>query len=226
MPWPAFLPFRTNKETGMDTEEATSTGMSYVNARAMQKSAALAVFLCVCFVLFSQSVHWSSNPLVAGRVQSGFDSEAEYEAKVGAGAGHDDPIPNIVHYVWLLNSTRDNKRFEFRHFLSLYAASTYWNPDEIIIHTDMAEETFASDGEADDKSWINWNRLMLERPNVRVHHVDAPAVAPGTNKTLELIEHKSDFIRTQMVLETGGIYLDWDAHRKFATFAKGIAYLL
>ncbi|KEF54242.1 uncharacterized protein A1O9_09408 [Exophiala aquamarina CBS 119918] len=122
-----------------------------------------------------------------------------------------EPIPNIVHYVWLLNPKKDNTRLEFKHFLSLYAASIYWNPDKIYIHTDIPEGGFLPEPAAETPR-DQWNLLIANRPNVEINHVTAPAMVPGRNRTITGIEHKSDFLRLQMMRRYGGVYLDWDAH--------------
>jgi len=136
----------------------------------------------------------NARTVVAGRV------EAEFE-----------PIPNIVHYVWILNQRQDNMRLGFEHFLSLYAASTLWNPDKIYIHTDIPEGKFLPEAGAESPS-DKWNILIANTSNVEINHIIAPALVPGTNKTITRIEHKSDFIRLQMMRRYGGVYLDWDAH--------------
>lgn len=134
---------------------------------------------------------------VGGRV------EAEY-----------DPIPNIVHYVWLLNPLKNNTntRLEFKHFLSLYAASIYWQPDKIFIHTDIPEGQFLPGSASAETPEDKWNILIAGQPNVHINHVTAPSITPGTKKPITRIEHKSDFLRLHMMRTHGGVYLDWDAH--------------
>lgn len=89
-------------------------------------------------------------------------------------------------------------------------------PDKIFIHTDIPDGTFLKEG--DDAHTVNWNRLVLDQPNIELNHIQAPDTVPGANKTLELIEHKSDFVRTREIPEHGGIYLDLDAYCEYPEF--------
>lgn len=147
------------------------------------------------------------------------DNEVTVNAAVAATAvdshveAEFEPIPNIVHYVWLLNPQKNNTntRLEFKHFLSLYAASIYWKPEKIFIHTDIAEGDFLPEPGTETPE-DEWNLLITGQPNVEVNHITAPSHVPGTNRTIDRIEHKSDFLRLHMMRTYGGIYLDWDAH--------------
>lgn len=48
-------------------------------------------------------------------------------------------IPNIVHYVWTLPDPSADFHFEFKHFLSIYAAKLRWYPKTIHIHTNALD---------------------------------------------------------------------------------------
>ena len=118
-------------------------------------------------------------------------------------------IPNIVHYVWVIQNKTGDPDFNlrFREYLSIYSASTYWNPETIYIHTNADGPTIerAISGESGSK----WDPLIFNMPNVVVNSVEAPTHA-GNGKKIESIEHVSDFIRVQVVNEFGGVYIDWD----------------
>ncbi|KAK9357549.1 hypothetical protein V1504DRAFT_464190 [Lipomyces starkeyi] len=126
------------------------------------------------------------------------------------GDGRRPTIPNIVHYVHLISEPQGKIRFELKHFISIYSASLYFSPDVIYIHTDATDyevERAKSSDEASDK----WSRLILNLPQVVLHHVTAPDYADNGQKIRNL-ENKSDFVRAKVVYELGGIYLDWDVH--------------
>ncbi|KAK9364894.1 hypothetical protein V1509DRAFT_655920 [Lipomyces kononenkoae] len=119
-------------------------------------------------------------------------------------------IPNIVHYVHLLPEPEGRIHLELKHFISIYSASLYFNPDAIYIHTDAPDdevERVKSSDESSDK----WSRLIFTLPNVVVNHETAPDYADNGEKILNL-ENKSDFVRAKIVSEFGGIYMDWDVH--------------
>jgi hypothetical protein len=115
-----------------------------------------------------------------------------------------DIIPNIVHYVWLLNG-HDKFSVDFKTFISIYSASFYFNPDKIYIHTDASQEQW-------DQAKKNGNdatRWTLKIPKITYHWVPLPGYTLSCVK-IEGIEHKSDFVRTQQLHNYGGIYMDTD----------------
>ena len=114
-------------------------------------------------------------------------------------------IPNIVHYVWIKNDGHDFA-LGFKEFVSIYSSHLYIRPDTIYIHTDASISEF-------DYAKLNgdeWTRRILNLPKVTYHHVDVPT---QTTKGVGIgpIEHKSDFVRTEMLAKFGGTYLDMDA---------------
>ena len=127
---------------------------------------------------------------------------------------HSDVIPNRVHYVHIMpDNPSSDIRLEFKHFLSIYSASLYFQPDVIYIHTDA---TYDSIERAQAGSFATgpdkWARLILNLPSVVIRHVSAPETASGSGIAITRIEHKSDFIRTKVVYEHGGMYMDWDVY--------------
>jgi len=126
-------------------------------------------------------------------------------------SSHDyrDPIPNNVHYVQLMRDPHGSLAFQFKHFISAYAAHLYFQPDAIFIHTDATDEAIAAARSLDQPS--KWTRLLFQIPKVSVRKV----IAPNTTTSgveISRLEHKSDFVRMDAVYELGGIYLDWDVH--------------
>lgn len=125
-----------------------------------------------------------------------------------------DPIPNRVHFVHIMPDGPDSDiKFKFKHFVAIYSASLYFGPDLIYIHTDASYASVerAQNGPV-DAAPNKWAHKILNLPTVVVRRVNPPDVATGTGVAINLLEHKSDFVRAKAVYEHGGIYLDWDAH--------------
>ncbi|KAL5352275.1 hypothetical protein ACLOAV_002222 [Pseudogymnoascus australis] len=115
-----------------------------------------------------------------------------------------DAIPNIVHYVWLLNG-REHFSLDFKTFISVYSASVYFQPDTIYIHTDAtpAQWDYAKT-QGDD-----YTRWTLSIPSVTHNRVSTLNHTLSCRRILK-IEHKSDFVRTQQLHRYGGVYMDTD----------------
>lgn len=124
--------------------------------------------------------------------------------------GRRPTIPNIVHYVHLMVEPQGRIQFELKHFISIYSASLYFNPDVIYIHTDATDHEVERAKSSDEAS-NRWSRLALNLPKVVVNKETAPDYADNGEKIRNL-ENKSDFVRAKVVYELGGIYLDWDVH--------------
>lgn len=119
--------------------------------------------------------------------------------------GSNDTIPNIVHYVWLLNGN-DKFSVDFKVFTSVYSASVYFQPDTIYIHTDASPEQWEKAKSGGNEA----TRWMLSIPNIRHNWIKPPKYTLSCVQ-IRRIEHVSDFIRTQQLYNHGGIYLDTDA---------------
>ncbi|KAM3514669.1 hypothetical protein MY11210_001640 [Beauveria gryllotalpidicola] len=117
------------------------------------------------------------------------------------------PIPNSVHFVYILDDPEKDLVFPFSHFLSVFSTEYYWQPDEIFLHTNAVPTVLdrARLGESG-----KWSRLIFNMPNFRVVSITAPTSA-GNGREIQLIEHKSDFARVEAVRKYGGTYLDFDA---------------
>ncbi|KAL2126197.1 hypothetical protein VTI74DRAFT_1485 [Chaetomium olivicolor] len=88
----------------------------------------------------------------------------------------------------------------------MYSAHLFWKPDKIYLHTDAGPETIARAR----ASGTRWTKRILSMPNLMIHPVAAPHVTQkGVN--IQRIEHKTDFLRLEVLREFGGVYLDTDA---------------
>ncbi|OBT70214.1 hypothetical protein VE03_00162 [Pseudogymnoascus sp. 23342-1-I1] len=145
---------------------------------------------------------------------STYPSTRTFSCPISAASAPVDPIPNRVHFVHIMPDGPDSDiQFKFKHFVAIYSASYYFNPDLIYIHTDASHASIerAQNGPI-DKAPSKWAHKILNLPAVIVRRVNAPDVAKGTGVAIKLLQHKSDFIRAEAVYEHGGVYLDWDAH--------------
>jgi hypothetical protein len=115
-------------------------------------------------------------------------------------------IPNIVHYVWTLPDPTADLRFEFKHFLSIYAARHIWRPETIYLHTNAAATVLAR---ARAGSCGKWSKLIATLPGLKISSVAAPTHA-GNGVEIIREEHKTDFLRTQILRDMGGVYIDFD----------------
>lgn len=196
----------------MDSDKLSPL-ITRIRRRSSHKLIGIGVIVAILFTAHTHlSNHQSTSNLLPTTTAAAAMGAVTAASTVGAHMeAESGPIPNIVHYVWLLNSDRSNSRLDFQHFLSLYAASIYWHPDKIYIHTDIPKGEFLPNA-ADKAPGHRWNRLIMDQPNVEINHIKAPTVVPGTKKAIEKVEHKSDFLRLGMMRKYGGVYLDWDAH--------------
>lgn len=115
------------------------------------------------------------------------------------------PIPNIVHYIWLLADPAV-LALDFKVFVSVYSAHLFFHPDKIYFHTDASPALWART----KASGSDWSRRVLNLPNVEPKYVSHPR---WTTKGVEIdtFGAKSDFIRAYALRDQGGVYLDVDA---------------
>ncbi|XP_041358318.1 LOW QUALITY PROTEIN: uncharacterized protein LOC121375131 [Gigantopelta aegis] len=105
---------------------------------------------------------------------------------------HKSPvIPNIVHYVWLGSNT-----FSFFSYLSLLSTLHVLKADAVYIHGDHYP------------TGKYWDKM---KGNERVEFIfrEVPSTVFGHTIGAKL-SHASDFIRVDVLLRYGGIYMDWD----------------
>jgi hypothetical protein len=133
-------------------------------------------------------------------------SSVKYNANAG------NAIPNHVHYVHIMPDSppNDDITFGLRHFISIYSSLLYFQPDTIFIHTD-ASHASVERAQAGGPHINKWTHKILTLPSVAVRHVIAPSTTTN-GVPITRIEHKSDFVRTRVVLDHGGMYLDWDVY--------------
>ncbi|KAK5215406.1 hypothetical protein LTR96_011166 [Exophiala xenobiotica] len=121
-----------------------------------------------------------------------------------------EDIPNILHIVFVKKDEYSHLYFGFASFLSIYSALHYTKSDRIYLHTDFSDDTIAnlrssSLGKPEDK----WTQAVLDLPQLHINHVTT------INRTdagveIKLVQHKSDFVRTNVVRDWGGMYFDTD----------------
>jgi hypothetical protein len=117
----------------------------------------------------------------------------------------DAPIPNLVHYVWLLGNP-SVLSFKFTTFISVYSSHLFLHPDRIYFHTDATPEVW----ERAKASGDTWTKRVLNIPGVTPNFVEAPRV---TSKGVEIdnLPSRADFVRADALRTFGGFYLDTDA---------------
>ncbi|KAL7799241.1 hypothetical protein V8C37DRAFT_367084 [Trichoderma ceciliae] len=117
-------------------------------------------------------------------------------------------IPNIAHFVYILNDPASDLRFEFKHYLSIFSAQHHWKPENIYLHTNAHPDVVES---CRNGSLGKWSKLLFELPNLQVVNATVPTHA-GNGKEIQGLEHKSDFVRVKAVHEFGGVYIDFDVY--------------
>ncbi|KAL2257682.1 hypothetical protein VTK26DRAFT_9316 [Humicola hyalothermophila] len=118
---------------------------------------------------------------------------------------NNDPIPNIVHYIWLL-ANPTVLTLDFRAFLSVYSSHLFFRPDKIYFHTDAKPEVW----ERAKSSGSAWTRRVLNIPNLEPNFIENPRLT-SKGVDIDTFGAKSDFIRADALRKFGGIYLDIDA---------------
>ncbi|KZZ97693.1 glycosyl transferase [Moelleriella libera RCEF 2490] len=118
-------------------------------------------------------------------------------------------IPNLVHYVYVLkNSSSDELAFSFGDYLSMAASSYYLRPTKLFLHTDAPAETIKR---AQKGLSGKWSRLMFDLPGFTVMPATVPRTA-NNGMEINIMEHKSDFVRVAAVKAHGGLYVDFDVY--------------
>lgn len=120
-------------------------------------------------------------------------------------------IPNILHLVFVVKDARkDEIRFQFSHFMALYAARRHWHPDTVYLHTNIDTSSTVFD-KARSGELGKWTKEFFNVPELVINTVTAPTHA-GNGQPLRHLEHQSDFVRVQAVHDFGGVYIDLDVH--------------
>ncbi|RFU78228.1 glycosyl transferase [Trichoderma arundinaceum] len=117
-------------------------------------------------------------------------------------------IPNIVHFVYVVNDPLSDLHFEFKHYLSIYSVHHYWQPHVIYLHTNAHPDVLER---CRSGSLGKWSKLLVDLPNIQFINATIPTHA-GNGKEIQGMEHKSDFVRVKAVHEYGGVYIDFDVY--------------
>ncbi|KAK4187198.1 hypothetical protein QBC35DRAFT_452513 [Podospora australis] len=117
---------------------------------------------------------------------------------------HDDPIPNVVHFIFGLRNPHNNPsagQFDFLSYLAIRSAVVSLKPTAIKLHYTYLSDPPSPDPLADPLTnpWIK----RLAKDITLVHH------PPSTSSNH--YAHLSDTLRLEALLSDGGIYLDMDA---------------
>jgi len=64
-----------------------------------------------------------------------------FQRKSTNAGSNEAEIPNIVHYVWLLEDP-ETFALDFKAFVTIYSSHLFFDPDHIYIHTDASPATF------------------------------------------------------------------------------------
>jgi hypothetical protein len=108
-------------------------------------------------------------------------------------------IPNILHFIYLKNpKSIGNKNFGLTHFLSIKSAIEINKPEKAFLHYNE---------EQPGEFW-KMAKLLCQTKIVKL-----PSQIFGV--PISHIAHSADILKYQILLETGGIYLDTDIiHKK------------
>ncbi|KAJ6785456.1 hypothetical protein PWT90_01166 [Aphanocladium album] len=125
---------------------------------------------------------------------------------------HDEAIiPNVVHFVYILSDPVNGVfPFKFTHFLSVYSAWHYWQPDVMYLHTNVDANSSAVRQARSGKQG-KWAKRLLNMPGLVINTVPTPLFT-DYGKTIDRMEHRSDFVRVKAVHDFGGVYIDMDVH--------------
>ena len=121
-------------------------------------------------------------------------------------------IPNIVHFVYLVRDEPTvegySSNISFWNFIAIYSAYYHLKPDKIYVHTNIdvgsIKHEFAS-------SNVSHLQALAQLDIIEFKHHDLPQKTT-VGLEIENLAHRSDFIRTSILREHGGIYLDSDIY--------------
>ena len=121
-----------------------------------------------------------------------------------------DPIPNIVHFVHLVDSSLENPGFEFlfRQFIAVYSAWYHLHPETIYIHTNVEGHLIQ---DALKNTTNPYTQAISKLEGVKFRHHKAPNET-SSGIPIAKLPNQSDFVRTEVLQIFGGIYLDADAY--------------
>ena len=103
-------------------------------------------------------------------------------------------VPRLAHIVWLFNQP---KNFTFAHVITFLSIQLYFKPEEIIIWYSNSTPV---------GPW--WEFTKLRVPNIELIQIDVPRKVYG--RSIELVQHQSDIVRIEVLIQLGGLYVDLD----------------
>ena len=105
-------------------------------------------------------------------------------------------VPNIIHYIWYYSP--EIKLLRFRQFLSILSVHKIVNPEVIYFHTDR---------EPSGTYWEHAKKI----PNFKINYRNPPTQLFGKPiKPPRYHTSNSNVDRLKILMEYGGIYLDFD----------------
>ena len=118
-------------------------------------------------------------------------------------------IPNIVHFVLLIDPSQlTGFDVPFRHFVAIFSAYHYLRPDNIYIHTNAEQHLIDQAVVSNTNPYI---QAISKIPNV-IFYLQSLPNQTTSGQAIDELPHQSDFIRTKVLSELGGVYLDDDAY--------------
>lgn len=117
-------------------------------------------------------------------------------------------IPNIVHFVHLVPEYEHSElHFSFAQFIAVYSALYYLKPDKIYIHTNSDKQILDTAKNSTDP----YLKIIANLPSV-VFNYQVPPNRTTSGLPIRNLAHRADFLRTKMLKEHGGLYLDHDVY--------------
>lgn len=123
------------------------------------------------------------------------------------GALLESPVPNIAHFVHLLPPGQP-LRFDIKQFLAYYSVHHHQRPESIFIYVNQDAESIDEARTADDAI----TRSVFRIPGVEFRYVPLRGKTASGMPFTGGFSHESDFIRTRILVEQGGFYMDEDTY--------------
>ncbi|CAG8582102.1 17972_t:CDS:2, partial [Racocetra persica] len=101
-------------------------------------------------------------------------------------------VPKILHYVYV-NEDPDNLPFDFVHWLAMTSAIETIKPEKTYFHCIYEPKSY-------------WYQLIKPKLSIRETRI----VTEIFGNPVQVLQHKSDVIRMEVLRDFGGIYLDID----------------
>ena len=92
--------------------------------------------------------------------------------------------------------------------MSVYSAYLKLRPDVIYIHTNAPPEALEEARTSSDQ----WTRAIANLPSVELRYTDPPNSTSKHRVTITSLTHEADFVRTRVLRQFGGVYMDLDLY--------------